>query len=212
MATNGKVAEQVLTISPPDFRTLVLEIKGESPLVIARFSEKSMLQMRTNQEAGSTAKSSKKRAAKDFEADYEAAKHVSAEGWCGIHAAAFRNGAIDACRATGYVMTKAKMALFIEADGFDRQDASPLVRITRGEPEMYVSVTRNQTGVPDLRARPMWREWGALLRVTYDADMFRAQDVVNLMARVGRQIGVGEGRPFSKNSAGMGFGTFSIVN
>jgi len=34
--------------------------------------------------------------------------------------------------------------------------------------------------------------------------------VTNLLSRVGMQVGIGEGRPFSKNSAGMGWGTFEL--
>jgi len=32
-----------------------------------------------------------------------------------------------------------------------------------------------------------------------------------LLARVGMQVGIGEGRPDSKNSAGMGWGLFEVV-
>lgn len=199
-------------IERADMRVVGISIKGTAPLVINRFSQKAMLQMQETQEAGSTAKASKKREAKDFEALYEGAKHVSDEGWEGIAAPAFRNGAIDACRAAGFVMTRAKMALMIEADGFDRVDGSPLVRLTSGVAEMWIAPTRNKTGVIDLRARPLYRDWGAFLRVKYDAGMLTQSDVVNLIARVGMQIGVGEGRPFSKDSAGLGFGLFEIVN
>ena len=38
----------------------------------------------------------------------------------------------------------------------------------------------------------------------------RTQDVTNLLMRVGQQVGIGEGRPDSKNSAGMGWGTFNV--
>ena len=48
------------------------------------------------------------------------------------------------------------------------------------------------------------------MRIRFDADMFSAADVANLMNRVGAQVGIGEGRPDSKNSAGMGWGLFSI--
>jgi hypothetical protein len=41
-------------------------------------------------------------------------------------------------------------------------------------------------------------------------DQFTHQDVANLMTRVGLQVGLGEGRPDSKNSAGMGWGLFQI--
>ena len=57
----------------------------------------------------------------------------------------------------------------------------------------------------------MYREWSAVLRIRYDAGMLTADDVVNLIARVGMQVGVGEGRPDSKQSAGLGFGLFEIV-
>jgi hypothetical protein len=33
---------------------------------------------------------------------------------------------------------------------------------------------------------------------------------VNLFNRVGQQVGVGEGRPDSRNSAGMGMGLFNV--
>jgi hypothetical protein len=56
----------------------------------------------------------------------------------------------------------------------------------------------------------MWRELAAVLNIRYDADQFSATDVMNLIARVGMQVGIGEGRPDSKQSAGMGFGTFEV--
>ncbi len=210
MAT-AKATAGLIQITAPAFETIAVPIKGTAPLVINRFSHKAMLKMQAAQEAGSTAKSKKQREAKDFEACFEEAKHVSEEGWEGIHAAAFRNGAIDACRAAGVVMTKAKLAFMVEADGFDRVDGAPLVRLTTGVAEQWIAPTRNQTGVVDLRSRPMYREWGALLRIRYDTGMLSRSDMVNLLARVGMQVGIGEGRPYSKNSGGLGFGLFEIV-
>ena len=209
MATATK--ETLLAISKPNFQLLALTIKGTAPLCINRFSAKAMDIMRQTQEAGSTSRSRKQREAKDFEECFQQAKHVSAEGWEGIHAAAFRNGAISACRACGFKMTHAKLAFRVEADGFDRVDGAPLVRLTEGEAEQWIAPTRNATGVVDLRARPLYREWGATLRICYDAGMLTQDDIVNLIARVGMQVGIGEGRPDSKNSAGLGFGLFEII-
>lgn len=204
-------ANKALTISPPDFRTIALNIEGTSPLVINKFSSKAAAKMRATQEAGSTSKSRKEREAKDFEQLYNEARHRSIDGWDGIHAASFRNAAISACRAAGFVMTKAKLAIFIEADGFDVDDKTPLVKITKGEPEMVVSPCRNASGVIDLRPRPTYFPWGAELRIRYDAGILTDQDVVNLLARVGMQVGIGEGRPDSKASAGLGNGLFRIL-
>ena len=50
------------------------------------------------------------------------------------------------------------------------------------------------------------------MRVRFDADQFTLTDVANLLMRVGMQVGIGEGRPFSKNSNGMGWGLFDLKN
>lgn len=50
-----------------------------------------------------------------------------------------------------------------------------------------------------------------MLRIRFDADLFTKTDIVNLIMRVGAQVGIGEGRPDSKDSAGMGFGLFEII-
>jgi hypothetical protein len=200
-----------VVITPPDIRIIQLQIEGTSPLVINKFSAKAKEIMMATQMAGSTAKSRKNREAKDFEDLFNGARHVSTEGWDGIHAASFRNAAISACRAAGFVMTKAKLAIFVEPDGFDADDMTPLVRITQGEPQMVVSPCRNSTGVIDLRPRPTYFPWGAELKIKYDAGILTDSDVVNLIARVGMQVGIGEGRPDSKQSAGVGNGLFRIV-
>lgn len=199
-----------ITITAPDIRTFQIPIKGVSPLIINKFSAKARAVMMATQEAGSVAKSKKTREPKDFDAIGQSARHVSAEGWDGIHAAAFRNAAISACRAAGFVMTKAKLAIFIEPDGFDADDKTPLVKITEGVPEIIVSPCRNQTGVIDLRPRPTYFPWAAVLTVSHDADILSQTDVANLIMRVGCQVGIGEGRPDSKQSAGQGNGLFRI--
>jgi hypothetical protein len=202
---------ETLAIKPPDIRQLEIPIIGVAPLMICRFSHKAMMAMMAKQQAGSTAKKGKAREARDFDADFNGARHRSADGWDGIHAGAFRNAMVSACRLVNFKMTIAKLSVFIEPDGFDVVDSVPLVRIHGGEPTMSVMHTRNATGVIDLRARPKWDKWHCNLRISFDADQFTATDVANLLSRVGLQVGVGEGRPDSRHSAGMGFGTFRLA-
>lgn len=203
----GVAAEQTVVIQPPKFKTVEFTIKGTAPYVQHRFWKKA--EMMKTQQAGSQSKSKKKHEPRNFERDYEESKHQAKEGWCGIPASSFRNAAISACRVAGFVMTRAKLAIFVEADGFD-QDGMPLVRLY-GEPEMNTAYARNDNGSVDIRARPMWREWMAKVRIRFDADMFSETDVANLLHRVGQQVGLGEGRPDSKESAGLGWGLFEIV-
>jgi hypothetical protein len=204
----GEIKE-VTTITAPNFERREFTIIGTAPYMQARFAQKAMTQMREKMEMGSKAKKGKDRPPRDFDADYEGAKHKSAEGWCGIPAGAFRAACISACRLVGFKMTLAKLALFVEADGLDVVDGTPLVRII-GEPERVEMTVRNSDGSCDLRVRPVWREWSAKLRVRYDGDIFSLNDVANLLNRVGSQVGIGEGRPDSKKSAGLGFGTFEL--
>ena len=98
------------------------------------------------------------------------------------------------------------------ADGYDAVDGTALVKITRGEPKYVEHPVRNATGVVDIRARPMWAEgWEAKLQLTWDEEQFSVKDVINLLLRAGQQVGIGEGRPDSKMSAGMGWGTFTVA-
>lgn len=206
----ARAESSVITISKPNMVTITVPIAGDAPYVQARFSQKAQQAMKSKMMAGSTAKKGTKREPRDFDSDFIGAQHISEDGWIGIPAAAFRKAMIDVCRAVNFKMTHAKMSVFVEADGLDRVDGMPLVKLIAGEPERLEMATRNATGVPDIRVRPMWRKWGAKVRIRFDADQFTASDVVNLLSRAGQQIGIGEGRPFSRESAGMGYGVFSV--
>ena len=203
------VASKEVQVSAPRLATAEFKLVGTAPYVQARFSAKAMQMMAEKMVAGQQAKKGKVRQARDFEEDFRQALHVSGEGWYGIPASAFRQALISACRLVGFKMTLAKLSVFIQADGFDAVDGIPLVRI-EGTPEPVTMAVRNATGVADLRVRPMWRQWGCVLRVTYDEDQFSLQDVTNLLVRVGMQVGVGEGRPDSRESAGLGWGLFRL--
>jgi len=208
-----KTNVESLTIPPPKFQTAEFRIIGVAPLVQNKFSAKAREKMRATQEAGSVARKGSKKEPKDFMQAYKDAIHVSTDGWYGIPAPAFRNACVSACRMCGFKMTHAKLSIFIEPDGFDKDDGTPLVRITKGEPEYSELAVRNESGVCDLRPRPMWREgWEAIVRIRFDADQFTLEDVANLLLRAGMQVGIGEGRPDSRKSCGMGWGLFTIAN
>lgn len=207
---NVKIDERrTVVIEPPKFERAEITIVGVAPYVQHKFSQKARQQIEAKQRAGSQANKNRKREARDFEAGYEQAKHVSREGWIGIPAPAFRNAMISSCRIVGFKMTLAKLSIFIEADGFDKDDGTPLVKIV-GEPRIHEALVRNETGVVDIRWRPMWEEWSAKVRVRWDASQFSAQDIVNLFARAGLQVGIGEGRPDSPNSNGLGWGLWEV--
>lgn len=208
VATTRRNVAQV-TVSAPNMQVVELFIRGIDPYVQNKFAAKAMAQIMATQAAGSTARSKKKREPKDFDKVCDDATHHSRDGWVGIPAPAFRNGMISACRLIGFKMTLAKLAVTVKADGYDRDDGTPLVRIY-GHHRRHDGAARNDNGSVDIRCRPMWESWMAKVQVRYDADTFTAQDIANLMLRVGLQVGIGEGRNDSKDSCGIGWGSFDL--
>jgi hypothetical protein len=201
------ITTQNVVISAPKFGSVEMILHGTAPLVIERFSKKAEL-MAKMQEGPSAKK--RERTARDYDRDAEEARYRSPDGWEGVNAAAFRAAMISACRLVGFKMTLAKLSVFVEADAFDMADGLPLVRIY-GESVTFTAHTRNATGVVDVRSRPQYRDWAVKLRITFDMDQFKAEDILNLISRVGMQVGIGAGRPDSKSSAGCGWGTFRVV-
>jgi hypothetical protein len=198
-----------IVIKEPNFETAEFVIKGDAPYVQHKFSADTRKGLLEKHQEGARAKNRKKREARDIKAEYEAAMHKMRDGSYGIPAPAFRSAMISACRLVGFQMTKAKLTVFVEADGFDVDDGTPLVKLN-GEPEMHEASVRLESGVASVAVRPMWREWSAVVRVRWDADQFNEHDVANLLMRAGMQVGIGEGRPDSRKSHGMGWGMFSI--
>jgi len=205
--------DQVLKISAPNFKTSSFKIEGTAPYCQNAFSAKAKAQMISDQEKGGAKKASSKRPPKDFDKNYREAMHISDDGWNGIPASAFRNAMISACRAANVVMTRAKLAIFIEPDGFDKVGDEPLVKIIKGKPKRQDAPVRLPNGSIDIRPRPVWKAgWQAMVTIRWDQDMIEAIAVANLLQRAGLQVGIGEGRPDSKKSAGIGYGFFKLLN
>jgi hypothetical protein len=203
-------AAESVRVSAPNFKTAEFRITGNCPYVQLSFGEKARNVLRATHAAGSTARKGKKREAKDFDGLFLAAQHLSQEGWNGIPASAFRHAMVEACTLVDFHKTKARKAVFIVPDGFDKSEGQPLVRI-HGVPKHVEHTVRNANGQPDIRVRAMFDAgWTAVIKVNFDADLFTLTDVTNLLMRAGMQVGIGEGRPSSKNGIGMGWGTFNI--
>ena len=199
-----------VTVKAPNFQTATFSIVGTAPLVIHRFSAKTKEQMAEKARTGKAASSKKTRDPQDETEKFNEARYISAEGWDGFHAAAIRNAMISACRLVGAKMTLAKLSLFVVADGWDKTEPQiPLIKII-GKPVMQSDMARVETGQPYVAIRAAYHGWKANVRIRWDADQFTLNDVSNLLMRVGAQVGLCEGRPDSKNSAGMGWGLFEI--
>jgi hypothetical protein len=211
MKNEKKESTVSIVISPPKMESICVTIEGITPYVQNRFSAKAFEAMKEKQE--SETKEKPKRAAKDFKEMYLDATHRGMHGEYGIPASALRSAMIAACRVTASKMTMAKLSVFVEANAVDKIDGIPLVKFNAGFEPHYSEHHVRFHGTFDIHARPMWDPgWRMDVTITYDADVFSRTTVINLLARAGHQVGVGEGRPFSKDSDGMGWGTFKLLN
>lgn len=196
----------MITIKAPNMQTAEFEISGIAPLVINRFSKK-VLPPPGPKDPGNKRKNDNIPTAEE---QFNDARYISTEGWDGFHAGAVRAAMISACRVANFKMTLARLSIFVIQDGWDALEPQiPLVRIY-GEPVMQHDICRVETGQPYINTRPAYHNWSAKVKIRFDGDQFLVDDVFNLLTRVGLQVGICEGRPDSKRSAGMGWGLFEV--
>ena len=211
---NPNDATESVTISPPNLKTEVYSIVGTVPMLHSRFGEVALEGMRRPMELGTieARKAKKVRSPRNFDLQFEESQHKMKGGGWGIPCSAFRAAMIRACSLTDVPMTMARMSLFVEADGFG-VDGTPLVRMDCKAPvkrEMYVSPNGNT----DIRVRAEFAPgWKARVRIRFDADQLKREDVARLLMRVGQQMGLLSGRSYVHGStgSGLGYGHFDII-
>lgn len=198
-----------IAIQPPNFQEARIRIVGLTPYVANKFTKRARESMMQAQMEGQRARKGKKREPKDFEARWKEPAHTATEGWYGLPASSLRSCMIQACTTVGFHMTQARKCLFVLGEGIDAETGEPLVKLS-GKPRRIDRHVRLQRSSSDILPSPIWEQWSAEFIVRWDADHFSASDVVNLLMRAGQQVGIGAGRPASKNSDGMGWGTFRV--
>lgn len=138
--------------------------------------------------------------AKDPQALYEATMYRGPNGEHGVPAGAFKDAMVDALPLAGVgknelSMKAAKCLFFIKYD-FVSTNGMKCVLI-KGKPQMRQDVVRIGQGKPDIRFRAEYKNWTAILRVSFNASILSNEQIVNLCATAGMSVGVGEMRPSS---------------
>ncbi|TDT31138.1 hypothetical protein [Naumannella halotolerans] len=189
-----------VSINRIETETMLVPIKGTTPLIVHKFSEKAKRQMLDAQQGRKTPKEKR-----DPQADYEASFYRTENGY-GFPAVAFKAATIGAARFYGksVKMTELRQFLFFKGVLSDA-DPQPLIPI-EGTPRMREDVVRLGISGTDLRYRPEFPEWSALLEVIYVASALTRESVLSLIDAGGMGVGVGEWRPEKKGE----FGTYQI--
>ena len=180
--------------------TIRVPIVGTAPFIMHRFSEKAKQMMLDNMQGKRTPKEPK-----DPKKEYEAAFYHIKGGGYGFPAVGFKAATIGACRFYGKSVTMAATRQFIFFKGELGTDGVSLVKIT-GEPRMREDVVTVGQGGHDLRYRPEFVEWSAVLTVVYVTSALTRGSVLSLIDAGGMGVGVGEWRPERRGD----FGTYTI--
>ncbi len=185
--------DPVMAISIPALQigNIIVQIRGTSPLIVNRFSEKARRQMLDKQ----MGKASAGRAKKVPEDDYRASLYVLPDGKYGFPAIAFKHAAVTACTSTGKQVTKvaARQAFHVVGEYV----------VIEGEPRMREDMVRLSTGVADIRFRGEFPEWSTQLQIRYNMRTLSPEQIFNLINLAGFSVGVGEWRTEKDGSYGM---------
>jgi hypothetical protein len=187
----AKVTEQVIEIKRINVQRTVVELVGDSALIVHAWSAKAKKEMLDKQ----MKKAKGPKIAKDPERDYKDAFYRMEDGKPGFPTIAFKAAAVSAAGrfADGMKMTEVRGSFHIEGE---------LVEII-GKPNMREDMVRIGMGTADIRYRPEFKTWRVKLPVRYNADAISLEQIVNLFNMAGFGVGVGEWRPEKDGLFGM---------
>jgi hypothetical protein len=183
-------------------RTVSIPIEGISPLLVHKFSEKAKREMEDKR--NKAAKTSKHDNSISKEEICEQAKHISPEGWEGFPAVGFKASMIRGAKICGMVMTDTRTGFFIIPDCYETQ----LVRIN-GKSRLNEDIVRVSNGAPDIRWRPEYLKWDAVLNVEYNEGMISIDQLFQIIKAAGYGVGIGEKRP---EKGAYSNGRFKLTN
>lgn len=189
-----------VVVPAPNFQKVSVKIRGLSPLIFHRFSEKARKQIEDKQ----TKKASGPKTARDPEREYQESYYRDSQDNIVIPPKWIKTAMVGACRFTeGLPMTMARGAFFVWGN---KEGWIPVKYEKEEMDEDWVRISRKTT---TLRYRGKLIGWSANVEIDYDADLLSAEQLLNLLSRAGLQQGIGEKRP--QQTSGDIFGRFEIV-
>lgn len=183
--------EQVVELRPINIQQAVVELVGDSPLIVHAWSAKAKKEMLDKQ----MKKAKGAKAAKDPERDYEEAFYRLDDGTPGFPTIAFKSAAVAAGGRFSDGMKMSELRGMFHING-------ELVPI-QGKPSMREDMVRVGMGTADIRYRPEFKTWRVALPIRYNADAISLEQIVNLFNTAGFGVGVGEWRPEKDGLYGM---------
>jgi hypothetical protein len=185
MATKKTAAATTETITPKRLapRKVLVTIKGTSPLIMSRWTEKAKTEMRDKQ----AKKARGPREAKDTEREWQDRRLLDDKGRDCILAVCVKK-AIVSSASFQEDLTKVLLrgAVFV---------LDELIPIESKPPTCREDPVRVFGGTADLRYRPEYRDWRLTFTIAYDSSILSREQLMDMISRAGFSNGLGEWRP-----------------
>ncbi len=183
-----------------DVRTVKVNIKGLSPVILHRWSDKAKKEMLDKQ-----MKKTVKKVAKDPEEQFKDSVYRLDDEGLGFPVDGFKKAMVRGAKQLGLVMTDMRTGFFVHGEYSAKEDRE-LVRI-EGELSMREDTVRISGATADIRYRGQVANWSATLKISYNAAVVSFDHIVNMLNAAGYGVGIGDWRP---ERDGM-FGRFEVV-
>jgi len=192
--------EQVITIPKIEIEIVKFKVRGITPLIVSKFSDKAKQMMLDKQ----MKKASAGKEAKNPQTQYESSIYKFKDGRTGFPATGFKAGMVRAGKNLGMVMTDLRGRFHVMADEED------LIEIKGEAPHMREDMVRLATGVADVRFRGEYSPgWESEITIQYIKNAISAEQLAQLLVIAGFSCGLGEWRPEKSNSGS--FGRYELV-
>lgn len=193
--------ELKIQINPINIQSMSVTIVGQTPLIFNKFSEKAkqMIKDKVTKET----KANIKKEPKNPQQLYEDSFYYTKDGEVAFPALNIKQAIVSAARnVDGLPMTLLRGGVFVYGD----QDG--MIKVDYEKKEMREDMVRVGTfkDAADIRFRGQVSGWSMTFMIKFNADLFTAGQVINLLNIAGFSGGIGEWRP-EKNGD---FGTFSV--
>lgn len=188
-----------ITIEPIKVKTLIVSLKGNTPLLMDRFPESAQEQILAKQTG--LAKGNKKKT-RDTAQEIKDAIHITSKGKIGYPVHGFKAGMVE---CTSFVGDKF----------FSKKLVSGAVKILNAEDGLIPLKYKKQDVLKhniahNIKFTPQFHGWSCELKIQYDSNNISASDIVTLLNYAGFYYGIGAWRPKCRDGGSGEYGTYGV--
>lgn len=190
----------VVEVKPIDVRQVVVAVRGLSPVILHRWSEKARKDMLDR-----SMKKTVKREPKDPEKEFKQSVYRLDDGRIGFPADGFKAAMVRGAKHLGLVMTDMRTGFFVHGE-YSSKENREIVALD-GELIMREDPVPIQRSGAEMRYRGQLNNWTTDLHISFNRAVVTEDYIVNMIEAAGYGVGIGDWRP-ERNGT---FGRFEVV-